>query len=134
MPVSCLEHKVIRTLTCLMKNEVFQWYANVISSGHRPPLGKAHFIICSLQLHFAYWKMLQCEVLANISNHVDLLCLASSWNLQNFAVRFSINIATFTIYWMRIDFHTLSISFDFIVPKWNECLFNFYDHFECYSM
>lgn len=39
MPVSSLEHEVIHTLACLMKNEVLQKYANVIKGGHRPPVG-----------------------------------------------------------------------------------------------
>lgn len=39
MPVSSLEQKVTLTNAYLMKNEVFQYYANVINSHSQPPVG-----------------------------------------------------------------------------------------------
>lgn len=39
MPVSSLEQKVTLANAYLMKNEVFQYYANVINSSSQPPVG-----------------------------------------------------------------------------------------------
>lgn len=135
MPVSSLEHKVIHTLACLMKNEVFQYYANVIKSGHRPPVGGTgqnplHHLLFTLTLcfskdatvwgkhvfykqRFTHWKLKRWD----ISQDLQILCF------QNFAVRFSIKSASFTIYCMTTELHTLPIYFDVSVPKSEECLF-----------